>query len=187
MEILLKKDVKGVGRAGDVKSVADGFGRNYLIPQGLAIMATPGVAKEAKQIRDAADRRENRERIAAMSLAEKITVLKLTFTARAADTNKLFGSITASDIAQAIEMQIGQEISKRQIELEHPIRELGTHQVPVRLMAGVEPMVTVVVDREGEPEPTEITEAEAEEAMAEAVAEAEAAVEIEAETEVEAE
>ena len=77
----------------------------------------------------------------------------LNFKARAAETDKLFGSITASDIAHAIEMQSGIEISKRQIELEHPIRELGTHQVAVRLMAGVEPEVTVVVEREGVAEP----------------------------------
>ena len=153
MEILLKKDVKGVGRAGDIKKVADGYARNYLIPQGLAIGSSGGAAKQAKQIREAADRREARERQAALSTAEKLSALVLSFKARAAETDKLFGSITATDIAHAIEMQTGLEISKRQIEMEHPIRELGSHQVPVRLMAGVEPSVTVVVEREGEPEP----------------------------------
>lgn len=153
MEILLKKDVKGVGRAGDIKKVADGYARNYLIPQGLAIVSSGGATKQAKQIRDAADRREARERKAAMSVAEKLGALTLSFKARAAESNKLFGSITASDIAHAIEMQTGYEIGKRQVDLEHPIRELGTHRVPVRLMSGVEPEVTVVVEREGEAEP----------------------------------
>ena len=158
MEILLKKDVKGVGRAGDIKKVADGYARNYLIPQGLAIGSSGGATKQAKQIREAADRREARERQAAMSTAEKLSALVLSFKARAAETDKLFGSITATDIAHAIEMQTGLEISKRQIEMEHPIRELGSHQVPIRLMAGVEPSVTVVVEREGEIEPV-ITDA----------------------------
>ena len=153
MEILLKKDVTGVGRAGDIKKVADGYARNYLIPQGLAIASSSGATKQSKQIREAADRREARERQAAMSTAEKLRVLVWNFKARAAETDKLFGSITASDIAHAIEMKSGIEISKRQVELEHPIRELGTHQVAVRLMAGVEPEVTVVVEREGEAEP----------------------------------
>ncbi|MEZ4767772.1 MAG: 50S ribosomal protein L9 [Caldilineales bacterium] len=153
MEILLKKDVKGVGLAGDIKKVADGYARNYLIPQGLAIASSSGAAKQSKQIREAAERRQARERQAAMSTAEKLSAVVLNFKARAAETNKLFGSITASDIAHSIEMETGIEITKRQIELEHPIRELGTHQVPVRLMAGVEPTVTVVVEREGEPEP----------------------------------
>lgn len=153
MEILLKKDVKGVGLAGDIKKVADGYARNYLIPQGLAIASSSGAAKQSKQIREAAERRHARERQAAMSAAEKLSAVVLDFKARAADTNRLFGSITASDIAHALEMQSGLEINKRQVELEHPIRELGTHQVPIRLMAGVEPMVTVIVEREGEPEP----------------------------------
>lgn len=159
MEVLLKKDVKGVGRAGDIKKVADGYARNYLIPQGLAIVSSGGAAKQAKQIRDASDRREARERTAAMSFAEKLGALTLTFKARAADTDKLFGSITASDIAHAIESQTGHEISKRQVDLEHPLRELGTHRVPVRLMAGVEPEVTVVIEREGEAEPAALAAA----------------------------
>ncbi len=153
MEILLKKDVQGVGRAGDIKKVADGYARNFLIPQGMAIASSGGATKQAKQIREAADRREARERQAALSTAAKLSTVVLNFKARAAETDKLFGSITASDIAHAIEMQTRLEISKRQIELEHPLRELGTHMVPVRLMAGVEPQVKVVIEREGEPEP----------------------------------
>lgn len=150
MEVLLKKDVKGVGHAGDIKKVADGYGRNYLIPQGLASQANQGAAKQAVQIKSTSERKEERERQSALSLAEKITALTLTFKARATDTDRLFGSVTASDIALAIEQAVGQEIAKRQVDLEHPIRDLGTHKVPVHLMSNIIPEVTVVIEREGE-------------------------------------
>lgn len=152
MEVLLKQDVKGVGHAGDIKKVASGYARNFLIPQGLAMPADKGAAKQAQQIKSAATRKQERERASAASLAERINALSLPFKARAADTGRLFGSITASDIAEAMGQRLGVEISKRQIELEHPLRDLGTHQVPVHLMAGVVPQVTVVIEREGEAE-----------------------------------
>ena len=150
MEVLLKKDVKGVGHAGDIKKVADGYGRNYLIPQGLASQANQGAAKQAVQIKSTTERKEERERQSALSLAEKISALTLNFKARATDTDRLFGSVTASDIALAIEQAVGQEIAKRQVDLEHPIRDLGTHKVPVHLMSNIIPEVTVVIEREGE-------------------------------------
>ena len=150
MEVLLKKDVKGVGHAGDIKKVADGYGRNYLIPQGLASQANQGAAKQAVQIKSTTERKEERERQSALSLAEKISALTLNFKARATDTDRLFGSVTASDIALAIEQAVGQEIAKRQVDLEHPIRDLGMHKVPVHLMSNIVPEVTVVIEREGE-------------------------------------
>jgi large subunit ribosomal protein L9 len=175
MDVLLKKDVDGVGLAGDIRSVADGYARNYLIPKGLAIPANKGAAKQAQQIKDAADRRRDRERRAAMSMAEKLEALTLNFKARAAETDRLFGSITASDITLAIEQATGEAIEKRQVSLDHPIRQLGTHQVPVRLMADVVPQVTVVVEREGAPPESQ--------PQPEAEIEAEAAVEVETEAE----
>lgn len=150
MEVLLKQDVKGVGHAGDIKKVASGYARNFLIPQGLALPADKGAAKQAEQIKAAAMRKKERERASATSLAERISALSLSFSARAADTGRLFGSITASDIAEALEQKLGVEISKRQVELEHPLRDLGTHQVPVHLLSDVSPQVTVVIEREAE-------------------------------------
>ena len=150
MEVLLKQDVKGVGRAGDIKKVAGGYARNFLIPQGLAIPADKGAAKQAQQIKSAAERKRERERSTAASLAERIGAVSLLFKARAADTGRLFGSITASDIAEALQQRLGVEISKRQIDLEHPLRDLGTHQVPVHLLSDVVPQVTVVIEREGD-------------------------------------
>jgi large subunit ribosomal protein L9 len=156
MEVLLKQDVKGVGQAGDIKKVAGGYARNYLIPQGLAMPADKGAAKQAEQIRAAAARKHDRERATAASLAGRISSLSLVFRARAADTGRLFGSVTASDIADAMAQKLGVEISKRQIELEHPLRDLGSHQVPVRLLSDVIPEVTVVIEREGEAEPATV-------------------------------
>ncbi|MFZ2488710.1 MAG: 50S ribosomal protein L9 [Anaerolineae bacterium] len=150
MEVLLKQDVKGVGSAGDIKKVAAGYARNFLIPQGLASAANQGAAKQAEQIKAAAQRRQQRERASATSLAERIQGVTLTFHARAAETGKLFGSITASDIAEALEKKLGVEISKRQIDLEHPLRDLGAHQVPVHLMSDLTPAVNVVIEREAE-------------------------------------
>ena len=154
MEVLLKQDVKGVGHAGDIKKVAGGYARNFLIPQGLAMPANKGAAKQAEQIKSAAERKNERERATATSLAARINALSLTFHARAADTGRLFGSITASDIVEAMEQKLGVEISKRQIDLEHPLRDLGSHQVPVRLLSDVVPQVTVLIEREGEAEPS---------------------------------
>ena len=148
MEILLKKDVKGVGHAGDIKKVAEGYARNFLIPQGMAIPANRGAAKQAEQIKSAAQRKNAREHAAATSLAERITALSLSFHARAADTGRLFGSITASDIADALEQKLGVEINKRQIELEHPLRDLGEHKIPVHLLHNIAPTVTVKIERE---------------------------------------
>ena len=150
MEVLLKQDVKGVGHAGDIKKVASGYARNFLIPQGLAIPADKGAAKQAQQIKSAAQRKSERERASAASLAERINATSLQFRARAADTGRLFGSITASDIAESLQQRLGVEISKRQIELEHPLRDLGSHQVPVHLMSDVVPHVTVLIESEGD-------------------------------------
>lgn len=165
MNVLLKKDVDSLGHAGDIKKVADGYARNYLFPQGLAIPADKGAAKQAEQLKAAGERRRERERNAAMSYAEKLQALTLTFKARAADTDRLFGSITAADIALAVEQATGRELDKRQIHLEHPLRQLGTHQVPVRLMAGVEPEITVVIEREGEAKPAAVPQPAAQEAV----------------------
>jgi len=158
MEVLLKQDVKGVGHAGDIKKVAGGYARNFLIPQGLAMPANKGATKQAEQIKSAAERKHERELATATSLAARINALSLTFRARAADTGRLFGSITASDIAEALEQKLGVEISKRQIDLDHPLRDLGSHQVPVRLLSDVIPEVTVVIEREGEAEPSGVVD-----------------------------
>lgn len=151
MEVLLLQDVPNLGKAGEIKKVSDGYARNYLIPQGLAKLATPGVKKQAEQIRRAAERRRQQARRDAEALAERIAQLTLQFTAKVGETGRLYGSITAAQIAERLSEELGVEIDRRILGLDQPIRELGTYEVPVRLMADLAPTVRVeVVGEHGE-------------------------------------
>lgn len=149
MKVLLLKDVYKLGRAGDVKRVADGYGRNYLLPQGLAVLATPGALKQAESIRaEATTRREvlNQEM---SSVAERLNGALIAFPAKASETGKLYGSITTQMIAAAVSKQAGIEIPRRQIDTQ-PLRALGEYKVHIRLTVDLVPEVTVIVHREGE-------------------------------------
>jgi large subunit ribosomal protein L9 len=148
MEVLLLKDVETLGHAGDVKKVADGYARNYLLPRGLAVMATPGAIKKAKEDREATTRRQARVLSEAQAMAATLDGLAVTFQARAGEGDKLYGSITNANIAAALSAKIGQEVDKRKIELEEPIKELGTHAVTVHLAPEAVAKITVVITRE---------------------------------------
>ncbi|MFN2289991.1 MAG: 50S ribosomal protein L9 [Anaerolineae bacterium] len=150
MDVLLLKDVQGLGDAGEVKTVADGYGRNYLIPHGLAMMATPGAVKQAQLQATAEERRKEQEMTEAQELAQALDGLTVTFQARAGESDRLYGSITKANIAEALEEQIGQEVDRRKIELDEPLKELGTHAVTIRLASEAEAKVTVVIEREEE-------------------------------------
>ena len=152
MEVLLLKDVEGLGEAGKIRRVADGYGRNFLLPRGLAVMATPGAIKQAEVERDAEARREKKELQEAQSMAGALDGLSVSFQARAGETDRLYGSITKANIAEALEAKLGQEIDRRKIELDEPIKDLGTHAVTMRLAPGAEAKITVVVEREEEEE-----------------------------------
>ena len=144
MEIILRQAVENLGKPGDVVKVKAGYARNYLLPHGLAYEATPGNLKRIQQERDRLDAAENERRAAAQGLAEKIEQVSLTFSARVGEEGKLFGSVTATDIAQQLEGQ-GFHIEKRQIDLHEPIKALGVYRVPIRLHADVKPEVRVWV------------------------------------------
>ncbi|MEN6481099.1 MAG: 50S ribosomal protein L9 [Anaerolineaceae bacterium] len=149
MKILLLKDVYKLGRAGDVKRVADGYGRNYLLPNGLAVLATPGAMKMTDSIREkAAERRAvlNKE---LGGIAEQVAKVKLAFATKAGETGKLYGSITTQMIADAINKKLGTEIERHQVEIQ-PIRNLGEYKAHVRLTVDLVPEVKIVVHREGE-------------------------------------
>lgn len=146
MEVLLLKDIKRLGKAGEIKKVAVGYGRNYLIPRGLAVLATPGAVRSTEVQKAIEEQREERIRTDSTALAEHLSQVSLTFKVKASEKGRLYGSITSADIAAQIEKQTGQAVDKRKIELEEPIRLLGKHQVPIRLMAGMAPEVTVVVE-----------------------------------------
>ena len=148
MEVLLLKNVEPLGQAGEVKRVADGYARNYLFPRELAVIATPGAIKKAGQIRQAEMRRRAKEISEAQALAQVLDGQTVTFRARAGETDRLYGSITNVNIAEALEEQIGQEVDRRKIELEEPLKDLGTHAVTIRLAAEAEAKVTVVIERE---------------------------------------
>jgi large subunit ribosomal protein L9 len=144
MEIILRQAVENLGKPGDVVKVKAGYGRNYLLPYGLAYEATPGNLKRIQQERDRLDAAENERRGAAQTLAERLEQVSLTFSARVGEEGKLFGSVTTADIAQQLDAQ-GFHIEKRQIDLHEPIKALGVYRVPIRLHADVKPEVRVWV------------------------------------------
>ena len=150
MEVLLVKDVKRLGRAGEVKKVADGFARNYLIARGLAVVATEG-AKRSTQVQKAIEeQRDERVRTDNSALAERLTEINIVFKVKASEKGRLYGSVTAADIAEQIEKKTGHAIDKRKVELGEPIHILGTHKVPVHLMPNLAPEVNVVVEASAE-------------------------------------
>jgi large subunit ribosomal protein L9 len=148
MRVLLIETVDNLGSAGQVKKVADGYARNFLIPKGLAVPVTAGTLKQAELRRQAEARRQQRAKVEAESLAKTLSQVTLTFQVKAGEKDKLYGSITNADIAEALEREIGQVIDKRKVELEEPIRELGSHYVPIKLLPDLAPRITVIVERE---------------------------------------
>ena len=146
MKVLLLRDQDKLGKAGDVKNVADGYARNYLLPRGLAVLATPSALKQAETIRKAEEKRRAQLHAEAQAVANQLAGTTLTFRALAGETGKLYGSITAHDIVEAIQREKGIELDKRKIELREPLRSLGTHTVSVRLATDLAPTVTVVVE-----------------------------------------
>ena len=149
MKVLLIKDVYKVGRAGDIKRVADGYGRNFLIPQKLALLATPGAMKQVDAIRARAASRRAALNEEMSSVAEILGNLTLYFSEKAGETGKLYGSITSQMISDAIFDKSGVKVERRQIDIQ-PIRALGTHKANIRLTVDLIPTVTIIVYREGE-------------------------------------
>ncbi|HWH35763.1 MAG TPA: 50S ribosomal protein L9 [Acidimicrobiales bacterium] len=147
MEIILRADVANVGKRGDILSVADGFARNYLVPRGLAMKASPGAVAQAGAMRRARDQKDATARSAAEDVARRLVPAVIHVAARASSEGKLFGSVTTSDVAEAVLAQTGLELDRRKMHLDESIRELGTHRVLVKLHAEVEFPVTVEVTR----------------------------------------
>lgn len=149
MKVLLLKDVYKLGRAGDVKKVADGYGRNFLLPQKLAVLATPGALKQVEKIRSQAEIRRTEQNSELKGLAEQINGVTVVFPAKAGETGKLYGSITTQDVATAIQEKTRFEVKKQQIDMQ-PIRNLGEYTAHVRLTMDLVPEVKIIVHREGE-------------------------------------
>ena len=149
MKIILTRDMPNLGQAGDVKTVAVGYARNYLIPKGLAVKATAGVLKEFERRQAADDRRDERLAERADMLAQRLSELTLTFEAKASEKGRLFGSITTADITEALEREIGEKFNRRKHILSEPLRQVGEHVISVRLAADVVAEVKAVVKPEG--------------------------------------
>lgn len=148
MDVLLLMDVEQLGQAGDIKKVADGYARNYLLPRNLAVVATPAAVKQTKQIRKAEASRQAKVLSEAQALAAELDGTIVSFDARAGEEDRLYGSITSANIADALEEETGHEVDRRKIVLEEPLKELGTHAVTIRLAPEAEAKVTVVIERE---------------------------------------
>jgi len=149
MRVVLRNDLDKVGKRGDIVDVADGYARNFLLPKGHAILATPGVTTQANAMRRARDLKDAKDRESAELVARKLVPMVIRIPARAGsgDQAKLFGSITASDVAEAVSEQANITIDRRRLQLDEPIKSLGTHEIPVKLHSDVEFRVTIEVIR----------------------------------------
>jgi large subunit ribosomal protein L9 len=149
MKVLLRRDLDGVGRRGDIVEVADGYARNFLIPGGHGMVATAGIEAQAASMRRARDLRDANDRQAAETKAKVLAGATLTVSARAGSTGRLFGSVGPAEVAEAAHAQKGVELDRHAVHLGEPIKAVGTYEVPVRLFRDVETTVTVEVVASG--------------------------------------
>ncbi|MEY2626611.1 MAG: ribosomal protein [Actinomycetota bacterium] len=145
MNVILRSDVKGLGKRGDVVAVADGHARNYLLPHGLAIGASDGAIAQAAAMRKARDNKERASREAAQEVAGRLGSATISVAAKAGNEGRLFGSVTSTEVAKAIAAQTGIEVDKRDIVIDSPIRTVGRHSVVVGLYHDVTSTVAVDV------------------------------------------
>lgn len=145
MKIVLRADVDRLGKKGDIIEVADGYARNYLLPRGHAIPATDGVVAQATAMRRSRDLSDAKDREGAEVVARTLVSKVVTIGARAGAEGKLFGSVTAAEIVEAVQAQAGVELDRRKLVLDEPIRTVGTHQVIVKLHADVQFPLSVEV------------------------------------------
>ncbi|MFZ2059342.1 MAG: 50S ribosomal protein L9 [Acidimicrobiales bacterium] len=138
MKVVLRTDVPGVGKRGDITDVSDGFARNFLVPQGRAIVASVGIEDQAAAMRRARDLKDARNRQGAEAIARKLVPIMFRIEARSGSEGRLFGSVTASDVVDAVSRQSGVELDRRKLVIDEAIKTLGAHEVGVRLHPDVE-------------------------------------------------
>ncbi len=158
MKVVLLEDLPGRGKAGEIKEVSNGYARNFLLPRGLALLATPAVIKQVESRLEQEKLEESIDRDKLGELAQQIEGKEIHFQARMGAGERLFGSITAADVAEKLSQAIGSVIDKKKIDIEKSLRKTGSHQVAVKLASDLNPQITVVIEEEKEPE----TEAEIE-------------------------
>src|SRR5437764_13569582 len=145
MKVLFKRDVADVARAGQVKEVADGYARNFLIPRGLAIAASAQALKQVAEVQGEAARRASEEQDGARALKERLEAQPIVLEAKAASQGRLYGSITTSDVVTAIKKQLGADIDRRDVEIADPVRQIGSYQVVAKLHRAVTATLTLEV------------------------------------------
>jgi large subunit ribosomal protein L9 len=148
MVVILAKDVQGLGKAGDVVKVSDGYARNMLIPRGMAAKATDGSIKSLEKQKKLLEDKRRRELASAGALAEKIGQLTVRMSAKSGDNGRLFGSITSKDIAAALKLQHGVDIDRRKLALEGPIRNIGEFKVEAKIYPEVSALLNLMVEAE---------------------------------------
>ncbi len=146
MKIILQKPVDKLGSPGDIVEVADGYARNYLMPRGMAVKATKGGVKHVESLKRAHTSRTNKAKAEAEQVASRLTATPIKISAHAGEEGKLFGSVTVSDVAEAIEKQAGIRVDRHDVHLDEPIRSVGSHEVRVHLFAEVDPVISVEVE-----------------------------------------
>ena len=146
MRVILKSEVAGLGRPGDVKDVADGYAQNFLLPRGLAIEATAGEMKVLSRARDAKRAKQDRAHADAEELAKRLSETTLVFKLKAGEQGKTFGSVTSKDIAEALQREHKVDIDKTKVHLPEPLKSLGVHTVEIRLLTDVRANVTVAIE-----------------------------------------
>jgi large subunit ribosomal protein L9 len=145
VKIVLRTDVSGLGKRGDIAEVADGYARNFLLPKGKALVATPGVEAQAEAMRRARAVRAAANRADAVQLADALAAAKITITAKAGKEGKLFGSVSTADIVAAVERQLGAGLDRRHLTLAEPIKKIGAYSVVAHLVGDVDAPFTVHV------------------------------------------
>ena len=146
MEVILKKDVKGTGKEGDIVKVSDGFARNMLIPRGMAKEATDGNVRSLEKAKAVQAQKDAEAKAAAEKLAEELKEKEIVIRTKGGEGGKLFGSITSKDIEAAVKEQLGVKIDKKKIQMESPIKHIGSFEVPVKLVGGVAAVIRVKVE-----------------------------------------
>jgi large subunit ribosomal protein L9 len=146
MKVILLRDVTGKGSKGEIKDVAEGYARNFLLPRGLALLATPAVARQAETLIRKESQRQDIEETKLQKLAQQIEGREVHFQARIGAGGRLFGSITAADIARELSQVIGSPVDKRKVEIDKALRQEGSHEVTIRLAKDLVPKIKVVVE-----------------------------------------
>jgi large subunit ribosomal protein L9 len=152
MKVVLLEDLPGKGKAGEIKEVSKGYARNFLLPRGLALLATPTIIKQVESRLEKEKLEEGIDRDKLVELAQQIEGREIRFEARMGAGERLFGSITAADVAEELSRAIGSPVDKKKIDIEKPLRKTGSYEVAVKLASDINPRIAVVIEEEKEKE-----------------------------------